>query len=63
VLELTWFDRRQSWKLQADGRWVRVDPTSTEEGIQEDLIRRARARPLRWEGQGRRAATHGRRNG
>jgi polyphosphate kinase len=56
VLELDWADRRQSWKLHADGRWVRVDPSSTDAGIQEELIRRARARPLRWEGQGRRAA-------
>ncbi len=62
VLELTWADRRQSWNLQADGRWVRVDPLSAEEGIQEDLIKRARARPLRWEGQGRRGARHGRRS-
>jgi polyphosphate kinase len=63
VLELTWADRRQSWKLQADGRWVRVDPGSSDDGIQENLIKRARARPLRWEGQARRAANHGRRSG
>jgi polyphosphate kinase len=59
VLELTWADRRQSWNLQPDGGWVRVDPNSTAAGIQEELIRRARARPLRWEGQGRRAAGGG----
>jgi polyphosphate kinase len=59
VMELTWADRRQSWRLQADGRWLRVDPTSTDAGIQEVLIRRARARPLRWEGLGRRAAGRG----
>ncbi len=59
VTELTWADRRQSWRLQADGRWVRVDPTSADVGIQEDLIRRARARPLRWEGLGRRATARG----
>ena len=63
VLELSWEDRRQSWRLHADGRWVRLDPTSTDDGIQEDLIRRARARPLRWEGQARRATRHGRRSG
>ncbi|MGH7665921.1 MAG: polyphosphate kinase 1 [Candidatus Dormibacteria bacterium] len=59
VLELTWSDRRQSWRLQADGRWLRIDPQSGDDGIQEQLIRRAGARPLRWEGQGRRAASHG----
>ncbi|MGC2207960.1 MAG: polyphosphate kinase 1 [Candidatus Dormiibacterota bacterium] len=63
VTELTWADRRQSWRLQADGRWVRVDPTSADVGIQEDLIRRARARPLRWEGLGRRATARGSRRG
>ncbi|MGA8207484.1 MAG: polyphosphate kinase 1 [Candidatus Dormiibacterota bacterium] len=63
VMELTWADRRQSWRLQADGRWLRVDPTSSDAGIQEDLIRRARARPLRWEGLGRRAAARGSRKG
>jgi len=63
VMELTWADRRQSWRLQADGRWLRVDPTSTDAGIQEDLIRRARARPLRWEGLGRRATARGSRKG
>ena len=62
VLEMTWADRRQSWKLQADGRWVRVDPGSSEDGIQENLIERARARPLRWEGQGRRVGARGRRS-
>lgn len=56
VLELSWADRRQSWNLQPDGDWTRIDPGSTDPGIQEELIRRARARPLAWEGKGRRAA-------
>ncbi|MGH7697801.1 MAG: polyphosphate kinase 1 [Candidatus Dormibacteria bacterium] len=48
VLELTWADRRQTWRLHADGRWQRADPLASAPGIQEELIRRARARPLRW---------------
>ncbi|MGH7611823.1 MAG: polyphosphate kinase 1, partial [Candidatus Dormibacteria bacterium] len=48
VLELTWADHRQSWKLRSDGAWQQLDPDSTAPGIQEELIRRARARPLRW---------------
>ncbi|MFZ0995420.1 MAG: polyphosphate kinase 1 [Candidatus Dormiibacterota bacterium] len=63
VMEMTWADRRQSWRLQTDGRWLRVDPASSDLGIQEDLIRRARARPLRWEGLGRRASARGSKRG
>ncbi len=51
VIELAWADRRQSWRLRADGRWARTDPTSTESGLHEDLIARAGARPLGWEGR------------
>ena len=48
VMEMMWRDRRQSWTLNRDGSWSRVAPTSTDPGIQELLIERARARPPRW---------------
>ncbi|HUY60645.1 MAG TPA: polyphosphate kinase 1 [Candidatus Dormibacteraeota bacterium] len=46
VLDAMWADRRQSWELQADASWRRRDAVTTEPGVQERLIRRARARPL-----------------
>ncbi|MGH7757859.1 MAG: polyphosphate kinase 1, partial [Candidatus Dormibacteria bacterium] len=61
VLELTWADRRQSWRLGPDGRWSRVDPQSREPGVQEQLIERAGARPLRWQAESRRQPVHGQR--
>ena len=54
VMELMWHDRRQSWELTSDGSWARSEPGSSALGIQERLIERARARPLRWESQKRR---------
>jgi polyphosphate kinase len=51
VLELTWRDRRQSWELKSDGAWKRVDVNSSEPGLQQELIERAKARPLRWESE------------
>ncbi len=49
VMELMWQDRRQSWQLNCDGGWSRVDPHSTEVGIQELLIARAKQRPMGWD--------------
>jgi polyphosphate kinase len=49
VLDLMWQDRRQSWELQSDGSWRRLDSDSSAPGVQQLLIERARARPLRWE--------------
>ncbi|HUY96877.1 MAG TPA: polyphosphate kinase 1 [Verrucomicrobiae bacterium] len=46
VLELYWADRRQSWRLGSDRRWVRIDPLTTAPGVQERLVERVRARPL-----------------
>jgi hypothetical protein len=48
-MELMWQDRRQSWQLNCDGGWSRVDPHSTEVGIQELLIARAKQRPMGWD--------------
>jgi polyphosphate kinase len=52
VLELTWADRRQSWKLESSAAWRRLDPASDAPGIQELLIERARSRAPRWVGVG-----------
>ncbi len=52
VLELTWADRRQSWKLEASAAWRRLDPAGEAPGIQELLIERARSRAPRWVGAG-----------
>ena len=52
VLELTWADRRQSWRLEPSAEWRRLDPGSADPGIQELLIERARARAPRWAGAG-----------
>ncbi len=49
VMEMTWQDRRQSWELNRDGSWSRIDPQCSELGIQELLIARAKARPMGWE--------------
>ncbi len=49
VMELMWQDRRQSWQLNHDGSWSRVDPHSPEAGIQELLIARAKSRPMGWD--------------
>ncbi len=49
VTELMWHDRRQSWQLNRDGSWSRVDPHSTDVGIQELLIARAKSRPMGWD--------------
>ncbi|MHB1500002.1 MAG: RNA degradosome polyphosphate kinase, partial [Candidatus Dormibacteria bacterium] len=49
VMEMTWQDRRQSWELNRDGSWSRIDRQCSEQGIQELLIARARARPMGWE--------------
>jgi polyphosphate kinase len=49
VMELMWCDRRQSWQLNQDGSWSRVDPHSVEVGIQELLIARAKSRPMGWD--------------
>jgi polyphosphate kinase len=49
VLELTWRDRRQSWELRSDGAWKRLDGDSSAPGLQQELIERAKARPLRWD--------------
>lgn len=57
VMELMWQDRRQSWELTPDGSWARLDPGSSEPGIQDRLIERARARPLRWENPKRRGGS------
>jgi len=46
VLELYWADRRQSWRLGADGSWSRLDPVTAAQGVQERLVERVRARPL-----------------
>ncbi len=52
VLELTWADRRQSWKLESSAVWRRLDPAGDAPGIQELLIERARSRAPRWVGAG-----------
>ena len=52
VLELTWADRRQSWKLESSAAWRRLDPAGDAPGIQELLIERARSRAPRWVGSG-----------
>lgn len=52
VLELTWRDRRQTWKLESSAAWRRLDPSSADAGIQDLLIERARARAPRWAGAG-----------
>jgi polyphosphate kinase len=52
VLELTWADRRQSWKLESSAAWRRLDPAGDTPGIQELLIERARSRAPRWVGAG-----------
>ncbi len=46
VLDAMWADRRQSWELHPDGGWRRRDAVTTDPGVQERLISRARARPL-----------------
>ncbi|MGC8473562.1 MAG: polyphosphate kinase 1 [Candidatus Dormibacteria bacterium] len=52
VLEMTWADRRQSWKLESSAVWRRLDPAGDAPGIQELLIERARSRAPRWAGAG-----------
>ena len=52
VLELTWADHRQSWKLESSAAWRRLDAAGDAPGIQELLIERARSRAPRWVGSG-----------